>query len=337
MDSAIAESPAPPYKDRRGWLVAFGVIEILLGATSLLLGVVALISALIIKTPHGSGMPSGAHSAGMAVGVGFYVVIATFFLVAGIGSILRRNWARILMLVGSVVWLSVGALATLSLLFLFPRIWAMQHPASPAAQHVEHIVMGGIVLMAIVFVILLPLTFLIFYSRKSVKATCLAREGTPAPAATLSRKLPIPVIVLVVWESLGAISMLPLLIFPVRATFLFGYTLRGWTAVVLMLSFSALSAAAAWLIFRRRLAGWTISFWKLLSFGASAGVSLATGSVSRLFVEMGPPRGQEQFAQLFPQFTMLLMVAALIACAAYLALLIYSRRFFLSPTASAAS
>ncbi|HXH51529.1 MAG TPA: hypothetical protein VNM47_19495 [Terriglobia bacterium] len=337
MDSTIAGSSHPPYKDRGGWLVAFGVVEILLGASSLLIGVFVLISQQILKTPHETGMPGGAYPSGILVGAGFYVVTAAFFLIAGVGSALRCNWARILMLIGSIVWMFVGALATLFLLFLFPRIMAIQKPAPPAAQHVEHIVMGGIVSMAIVFVLLLPLTFLIFYSRKSVKATFLAREGTTAGTGTPSRELPVPVILLVVWEALGAISMWPLLISPVRTTFLFGYILRGWTVVVLMLAFSALSAAAAWLIYRKRLAGWTISFWKLLFFGASAGVSFLTGSVFRLFVEMGQTPGREKFAQLFPQFVTVVMVGSLVICAVYLALLIYWRRFFLSAKPSAAS
>ncbi|HKT11476.1 MAG TPA: hypothetical protein VJW77_06570 [Terriglobia bacterium] len=328
MDNAIAESPDRPSKDRSGWLVAFGVVEILLGAAILLMSLFALASLLISRPSHAAEMPAGVHMAGIAFLVGFYVVIAAYFVVAGIGSILRRNWARILTLAGSSIWLLFGILGTLFSLFLFPKIMAVRQPVPPAAQHIEAIVLGTMVLMSIVFGILLPLTFLIFYSRKSVKATCRAREGTPATAAASSNKLPVPVIILVVWESFAAVSSCVVLFSPLHVTSLFGYIVRGWPVVALMLVFSVLSAAAAWLIYRKRLAGWTIAVCKLLFFAASAGVSLATGSMSRLFAEVSQTRAQQQFAQLFPHFINMIMITSLILCAVYLALLTYSRRFF---------
>lgn len=337
MGNAIAESAALPHKDRRGWLIAFGVIEILLGAISLLLCTLVLITPLLLKSSHTAGRPAGLHAASVIVTAGLYVVIAAFFIVVGIGSIRRRNWARILMLIGSALWLFVGVLGTAFVLFLLPRFMTAQHSVAPGAQHIESIVMGSMVLMGIVFGILLPLTFLIFYTRKSVKATCLARIAALSADGTRSRRLPVPVIILVVWEALAAISVWSFLISPMRATCLFGYIVRGWPTIVIMVVFSVLSAAAAWLIYRVRLAGWTIAFWKLLFFGASTGVSLATGSMSRLFVEMGQTPAQERLVQLFPQFITVVMASTLIMCSAYLALLIYSRRFFLRVTPPATS
>lgn len=108
-----------------------------------------------------------------------------------------------------------------------------------------------------------------------------------AEAETPSHRLPVPVIILVVWEALAALSFLFPIISPMRVTCFFGYFVRGWRMVALVLVFSALSTTAAWLIYKMRLAGWTIALWKLLFFGASTAVSLASGSMSRLFVEMG--------------------------------------------------
>ncbi len=334
MDNITAESLALPFKDRGGWLVAFGIIEILLGAFSLLLGAFTLIGSLFFEPSNVAEMPAGIHMAGMVLSAGVYVVIAGFFIVAGIGSIRRRNWARVLTLIGCALWLALGVLGTLFLLFVLPKIMAEVRPVPPGAHHVERIVMGTMVLMAIVFGILLPLTFLIVYSRKSVKATCFLHEAAPAAGAP-SRRLPVPVIILVVWEALGAASALFCLIWPMHVTCLFGYVVRGWGMIALMLVFSALSAVAAWLIYRLRLAGWTIALLKLLFFGASSGVSLASGSMSQLFVEMTQSSGQKQFAQVFPQFITFIMGATLIVCVAYLAFLIYSRRFFLPVTSSA--
>jgi hypothetical protein len=337
MDNAIPESPALPYKDRGGWLIAFGIIEILLAALSLLLGTFALIGSMFSSRPQVAGIPAGVHAAGVVITVGFYLVIAAFFLVAGIGSIQRRNWARILMLIGSALWLTFGVLGTLFFLFVLPKIMAAHGAVPPGAQHVERVVMGVMVLVAIVFGILLPVTFLIFYTRKSVRATCLAHGAAQAEAGDSSRTLTVPVIIMVVWEALSALSLLFTLILPMHIACFFGYIVRGWTTVALMLVFSGLSAAAAWLIYKMRLAGWTIAFWKLLFFGSSAVVSLASGSMSRLFIEVGQASGQAQFAQFFPHFIEFAMGGSLIVCAAYLVLLIYSRKYFLPATSSGAS
>lgn len=337
MDNAIPESPAPPYKDRGGWLVAFGIIEIVLAALSLLMGTLALISSLLSTRPQVAGIPAGVHAAGVIISVGFYLVIAAFFVVAGIGSIRRRNWARILMLIGSTLWLALGVLGTLFFLFVLPKMIAAYGAVPQGAQHAERVVIGLMVLMAIVFGILLPVTFLIFYTRKSVKATCLAHGAARAEAGDSSRRLKVPVIIMVVWEAFSALSFLFLTILPMHIACLFGYIVRGWTTVALMLVFSGLSAAAAWLIYKMRLAGWTIAFWKLLFYGSSAAVSLVSGSMSRLFVETSQASGQAQFVQLFPHFIEFAVGSSLIVCAAYLVLLIYSRKYFLPVSPSATS
>ena len=333
MGNAVAEPSAVPHKDRKGWLIAFGVIEIMLGICSLLMCALMLTAPFLLKPEHAAGTPAGFATASMVLGAGFYVSIAAFFLVVGIGSIKRRNWARILAMIGSGLWLALGTLAILLVLFLLPKIMAVQHPIPPPAQHVQHIILGVMVLVAILFGILLPLAFLIFYSRKSVKATFLARDGVSVAAGPPARKLPVPVTILVIWEAFGAVSALLSLIWPMHVTFLFGYVIRGWTMIALVLVFSAMSGAAAWLIYKVRMTGWILALLKVLFFGASTGVSLATGGMSRLLVKTG----QEQIALLFPQFFTVIMTGTLIVCTAYLVLMIYSLRFFLPAAPSAAS
>lgn len=231
MDKAITESSAPPYKDRRGWLIAFGIIEILLGAFSLLTATPVIITLLLFKPARAAQISPGAHIMSMVFGVGFYSLIAAFFFVAGIGSIRRRNWARILMLIASSFWLLCGSMGAAFMFFLFPKIMEAQHDVPPNGGHILFAVMFSVLAF---FGVLLPLMFLIFYSRKSVKATCLAREasskaaaaGPTAKAGSTSRKLPIPVIILPVWEAITAVSGLSILIVPVPATAMFGYMVR---------------------------------------------------------------------------------------------------------------
>ncbi len=97
-------------------------------------------------------------------------LIAAGFITGGIGSILCRNWARILVLVASCLLLAYGSLVMLVFIMVV---------AVPAITHNPlddwgDVTRGGIVAVATV---LLPAIFLFFYSRKSVRATFLAQKG----------------------------------------------------------------------------------------------------------------------------------------------------------------
>ena len=134
MDSILPV--AIPYKSRRGWLIAFGVIEILMGCGCVLM---TLFSAYALLGPARAKMPLGPISPlGAAVMAGLqYELLALLFFTGGIGSILCKNWARILMLVVSGLWLGIGLISTLTLAFTVP---AMMHhhpgniPVAPITQ-----------------------------------------------------------------------------------------------------------------------------------------------------------------------------------------------------------
>lgn len=342
MGNAIAEPSPLFHKDRRGWLIAFGIIEILFGAASLLMATLTIVFLLVFNPLPGQQMPSGTNTATVVVSVIYYSLVAAFFFTAGIGSIQRRNWARILMLIVSALWLGLGVLSTAFMIFLFPKIMESQSAAHSVPTHAEHAIIVGIVAVVAFLGILLPLVFLIFYSRKSVKATCLAREamaapaegeeGKRVPAEVSSRGLPALVIVIVIWELIGATSVLGALASPVRVTVLFGYIVHGWKTIAIMVFFSALSAAAARLAYKRKMAGWNIAFAKLLFFGASAAVSLASGSFTGLISEIARTPEEGQIFQLFPHFLQIVIVVTLVTCTAYLILLMISRKYFVAPS-----
>lgn len=343
MADSLAESPAPLRKDSRGWLIAFGIFEILLGGLSLLTATLVLVGTLVSRSLPAAQAPAGARFAPMAFGIVLYGLIAAFFFVAGIGSIQCRNWARILMLVASIAWLVFGAISALFVVFLLPRM--MENP-TVARPEVMHAIIVGIVLFVVFFGVVLPAVFLIFYTRKSVKATCLARDaeraGAAGPASASAvqspgRKLPVPVIILAVWETISALSGLMVLAAPLAVTAFFGHVIRGWEAVACMLVFSALSGLAAWLIYQVRFAGWMLALIKLLFFGASSLVSFANGAMARASVQMLQGPEQARMVQFFPDFLKVMMVTAAVFGVAYLALLIYCRKFFVAPSPVAAA
>lgn len=98
-----------PYKDRYGGLVAFGILELLLGACCSLMLPLTLVNVFLSRR-----LPGAAGAAGNAATAGFgllvYGGLAVFFVTIGIGSLRARRWARTLMLVAAWMWLVSGLL-----------------------------------------------------------------------------------------------------------------------------------------------------------------------------------------------------------------------------------
>lgn len=178
MGNSLPAPPASTCPDRHGWIIAFGVIEILMGLFCLLLA--AFVSLFFLRAQNAGQIPGHASTAGMVLGGGLYLLFAAFFFAGAIGSFLTKNWARLLMVIGSGVWLAFGLIGVVTVIFVVPKVMATRAGMPPGA---EHMVMGIAIGMEAVFGILLPLGFLIFYSRKSVKATFLARRAARAAEA----------------------------------------------------------------------------------------------------------------------------------------------------------
>jgi hypothetical protein len=178
MDNPLPQASSLSYPDCRGWIIAFGVVEILLGLGCLLLA--STVGLIFLREGSMAQMLAQPPLAAIVVAAGFYLLLAAFFFAGGIGSLRYKNWARILMVVASGIWLAFGALGVLMALILLPKITQTLPNAPPGGQH---FVFAIAISMEIFLGILLPLAFLIFYTRKSVRAKFLARSAAEASAA----------------------------------------------------------------------------------------------------------------------------------------------------------
>ena len=185
MGNSAPAPPPTPLPARRGWVIAFGVIEILLGLGCLLLAV--FVALFFLREGSVEQMPGRSPIVGMVVGGGFYLLISAFFFAGGIGSVRCKNWARILMMIGSGVWLGFGVLGVVAVSILLPKVLKTRASASPGA---EHLVAALAIGMEAFFGVLLPLVFLIFYTRKSVRATFLGWSAAPAEDSAASQPPP---------------------------------------------------------------------------------------------------------------------------------------------------
>jgi hypothetical protein len=333
MDSTPPVAVPSPYPSRRGWLIAFGVIEILMACGFLLM---LAFSAFMFLGPAAARMPPNPMATGpfskttLMVFVSLqYGLMAAVFIAAGIGSIRCKNWARILMIVISSLWLGCGLLGTLMMAFIFPAIMRQQPGNVPPG--IQHVIIVGIIASMSFFMVLLPATFLFFYTRKSVRATCLAQNvthvATAAGGEALSPRLPVPLAILAVWEALSALAVLAILIMPV--TFLFGVVLRGLPASLVFLAQSLLSAYAAWTIFHQQLIGWKVSLFKTVFWTVSMLVSaLRHPDMTALFREMGYNDQTLLVYQQFPQIMPVVWVGTTVMMTVVIIFILYARKFF---------
>jgi hypothetical protein len=319
--------PQPEFKERRGWLIAFGIVEILIGALNLLMVAIFLIGVLLLKAPV-TNQQGPISPAGMITLVElFYGGLAAFFITVGIGSIRCRNWARITMIVASSLWLIWGVLSVVVIAFVFPHL--PRAAGAAGSERTYQIVFAFTLLILGIFFVLLPTVFLVFYTRKSVKATCLERSpghAAPAVAAAPQPGLPVPVAILVVWEALGSFAFFSVLIRPV--TVLFGVVIRGFPAVLVMIAYSLVAGLAAWLIYHRDYAGWALATLKA-GFGLASGiVTFAGRDLMQLFQDMGFTGEELRLFRQFPGFMPIIIYGSIILTAGILIFLVYMRKYF---------
>jgi hypothetical protein len=327
MSSVLPASVPVPYKSRRGWLIAFGVVEILIASFFLLLILLTLIAFQTLST-HKPPPQSPISPAVLMAIVGVqYVIIAAVFLIAGIGSIGCRNWARILMLAVSGLWLGIGVLTTLFLAIILPTV--RQREGGPPPDTLDVAYVSTIALM-VVLMVLAPAGFLFFYSRKSVKATCLAQAAglvlPPTAGALQVSSPPGPVIILAIWQALGAAgAFAPLLM---RVAIVFGVVLHGMAALLVMLTSSALFAYSVWPIWRQKLIGWQIALFSTGFWTISMLVTFARHpDEQQLYREMGYNEALQMYQQL-PHLRSLAFSVCSLTMVAALVFLLYTRKFF---------
>jgi len=320
--------PSLPFKNRRGWLIAFGIFEILIACAFLL--VALLVGVAMIMSPHIQRAPGAPElRPGVAfVAAAFYVVPGLLFLLLGVGSIKCRTWARIGSQIASGFWLFIGTMSTLFIMFILPGALEQQGKLPPQQIRIAVIGFG---FFSIVLMVLIPATLLVFYSLGSVRATCQTGGSGLAPGATprghTEGALPVPLIVLMLLEGMGIFSILSFLI--VRATVVFGIVVHGPAVFLLFSTHAGLSVLAAWLIWRRSFAGWAICFFKLLFWTASWVTTLLTRDLLDTYREMGLSTQQLQPMSALPHFLGLIWGATSVGMVAYLGFIIYTRKFFL--------
>ena len=277
--STVSIPAIQPYKDRRGWLIAFGVVQLLIAAVMFLF---AVLMAFIPAAALAKNQPSSAQPMSMAAIAVFYALFGVLFATLGIGSIMSKNWARVVTFVVNWMWLTFGASGVIFMALLMPIIMQQmpqQHADVP--QNFNQPVMRITLIFMSAFFIVLPGIFLAFYLGKNVKATCL--RGQPIDGLD---ERPVLLTVLGCWLALSAISPL-FVFFTPYPVIIFGRPLFGVAGKLVILTFGVVSAFAAWGFFTRNVRGWWVAFISNVFWVASEIYTITRFDIFQLYKEMG--------------------------------------------------
>ena len=166
------------FRDRRGGLLAFGILQIIIGLICALF-VLVLAAALELTSRRGIAPPSN-----IAPAFVIYGAAAFYFITVGSGSIRARRWARAMSVAFSAAWLAVGIAVVLSSLLFIRRTLVFVRPSETA------LVIGSTAAILIVAFIILPLALFLFYRRDDVQLTCETHD----PAIRWTDRVPWPVL-----------------------------------------------------------------------------------------------------------------------------------------------
>lgn len=232
------------FKDRKGGLIFFGIVEILMGLVCLLMMGFMLLAASVATDAAAMPMKS-------LIGALFmYGLMAAFFITMGIGSILARRWARAIMLIASALGIVMGILVFIMMFALLPLLFSEAAMGGAQIQPgVATAVQAILMVFVFVFFVLVPGGMFLFYRSPNVKATCEVRDPqrrwTDRPLLVLSLSL-----------ISGYMALCMALSLLTNVVPFFGIILTGIPAIIYAVFFSAIAAWGAWHLYQQRMQGW---------------------------------------------------------------------------------
>ncbi len=344
---AVAAVPLPPvaplpsevltYTDRSTGLMVFGVLQIILGCLAALMVPLAALGAFMSRLAPGASMRPGQFVSGVST----YGFMAVVLLGLGIGSVQMKRWARALTLVTSWYWLIMGALITVLLTAVLPvtmrSALAQMKQSGPnaASQEMSTAVMAVmltlIIIFMAVFLVVVPIAFVIFYSLKDVAETCRHRD----PVERWTDRTPLPVLFASVVLFTGAMYLLltgiTMPMFP-----FFGRYLTGVAGAAGLLAMGALDIYLAIALFRLQVAAWWIAIFTLALRLSSMALTYAKADLMTAYSRMGMSDAQLQMMNSSPMLRgHVLLWWSLLSMVFFFGYLVWLKRYFKTPSAVA--
>ena len=329
--SVPAPLPTPPvYRDRKTGLLLFGVVQIILGLLAALMVPFVVLGAFMSRLTPGGPMRPGQFVSGVAT----YALVAVAFLTLGIGSVQTKRWARALTLVSSWYWLIIGTLATVAMTAVLPVAMrgalaqAQQSSANPPSADITTGVMAVMITLMIVFLtvflVLLPIAFVVFYRREDVELTCRHRDSVQR----WTDRTPLPVLGASVAFFVGSLYTVVLAVTTPMLP-LFGHFLTGIPAAGCLILLAGLDLYLAIALFRLRLSGWWIGVIAAPLRMAATAFSYSRAGLMQAYAKMGWSEAQLQMLNSNPIFhSRIFLGMGVIMMFAFFGYLLWIKRYF---------
>lgn len=314
--NGTATQPTPAgYKDRRAGLIVFGILEIVIGGLCALLLLFLLLASSLLPNAREA---LDRRMIGFAVAV--YGVCGAAMIWLGIGSILCRRWARVLMLIVSWSWLLGGVLSV-----GFYLVFARSFLAGAASDPLAYFAMAVAGIFQVILFVVLPGAMVLFYRSPHVQATCAARD----PLARWTDHCPLPVLASSLWLGLGAFSLLAGSVLYRNAMPWFGMLLSGTPATLIMLICAAFGFYLAWGTFRREITAWWATLFGFTLFSISAVITFMRVDPMDFYRRLGYPEQQIEQIRNLGFFTGRVMAGWIVICfVLFVIYLIWIKKYF---------
>ncbi len=337
---AVGAAPSPPdapaYRDRGTGLMIFGVMQIILGLLAALMVPFVALGAFMSRLAPGGAMRPGQFFSAVAT----YAFIAVALIALGIGSVQMKRWARALTLVTSWYWVIMGTLATVLLTAVLPvtvrgalaqaQNSAAETPSADMSTGIMAVMLTLIIVVLAFFLVLVPIAFVIFYSRKDVAETCRHRD----PVERWTDRTPLPVLGASVALCTEALYLLLTGITTPLFPF-FGRYLTGIPAAACLVASAALDSYLAIALFRLQSTGWWIAILAAPVRIFSVVLTFARTDVMEAYSKMGMSDAQLQMLNSNPMFRGHVLVWwGLIAMLLFFGYLLWLKRFFKQPASA---
>lgn len=332
--SHAASQSAPPapvaYRDRSGGLLAFGIVQIVVGGLASL-GIPLILLGALLSRRVGVGTPPGSYMLPI-VSYGF---AAAVLITLGVGSIRARRWGRALTLILSWAWLFIGIMMTVFLTAVLPATFVTAFRKAGAVNPntgamptgVLAVILTLIIVVFSIFLVVLPFALLLFYRKKDVEETVKHKD----PVERWTDRCPLPVLaasLLFAWACPYYLMMsftTPLIPF-------FGRYLTGLPGAIGCLLFAALDAYLAYSLFHLKLPGWWLALAALTVRTVSAVVTYARGDLLQAYSRMGWKDAQLQMMSENPMFrSHLILWWSVGFLVAFLGYMLWIKRYFRLP------
>ncbi len=282
MDEVPHLEQGPVFKDRKAELVVFGIVQLLAGCLSAVMGFFIVLSIFLSV---GDVQAGGAiQIAPMLVGSAWYFGFAVWSAVIGIGSILARRWARVLALVTS--WLVLACVVQGSLMALLMADILVSIGDLAGSDDSRAVLMIFIIVMVIIVIVavIAPGVFILFYSGKNVKATCDYRD----PKVRWTDRCPLPVLWMSLASAFLSIGLLSNVTYGGVFPF-FGIVLQGIPGILMLLIVAGVGLWVAWYAYHLDSVAWYTAMVLIISVALSAIITFSIADFWEVTRIMGFP------------------------------------------------